>query len=681
MKINVLPIEIANMIAAGEVVERPASVVKELLENAIDAGATSITVEIKKGGIPYIRVTDNGCGIEKEDLAVAFKRHATSKIKNAVDLNSILTLGFRGEALASIAAVSKVEVFSKTKSSSLGSLITVEGGEVIELDDAGCPDGTTMIVRNLFFNTPARMKFLKNDKTETAYVTEVINKMILSHPEIAFQYINNGKTVAASQGDGELISSIYTVFGKDYAKNMTEVCYEEDGFKVTGFIGNAQIARKDRRHQLFFVNSRNIIARVMSAAVSEAYKNTVMTGRFPVCVLKASIDPKLVDVNVHPSKIEVRFADEKTVYNMVYWAVKNALTDKKYIPEIEINKKQETGSFERGLIKNAPSYDTAKQMEINLLRDSYVKTTQKTKNNEINEEVKKDRTNPFVNSIEEKKDLDLTQKAESQEVFESLSLPQKDKKTKDTEQIIVPKKEQGEENLERFAKAKPEENIVEKKILQDIRGLTKVNEDIKKEELPRLVAGVDFLLIGQVFNTYILVQKDNEMLVIDQHAAHERLLFEELLENFKTNSVDLQLMLLPVTMTLTAPEMITAESSLDFFNQLGFEAEVFGTNSIIIRSTPGMMEEDDIKDIVSDVITLLSSKGNNITRALSEEALHMIACKKALKGKKALSVEEMKALCEDVLSLGDGINTCPHGRPIIVKISKYSMEKQFKRIL
>lgn len=657
------------MIAAGEVVERPASVVKELVENCIDAGATAITVEIKKGGVPYIRVTDNGCGIESGELATAFKRHATSKIKTALDLDSIGTLGFRGEALASIAAVARVEVFSKTPKARVGSLITIEGGEVLEKDDAGCPDGTTMIVRNLFFNTPARMKFLKNDATETGYVTDVINKLVLSHPEIAFQYINNGKAVLSSPGDGKLLSSIYTVFGRDYARNMTEVYYEEAGFVVTGYVGNSRLARKDRRHQMFFVNSRNIMSRIMSAAVSEAYKNTVMTGRFPVCVLKAEVEPKAVDVNVHPAKTEVRFADEKQVYNMIYWAVKNALTDKKYVPEIEINKKQETGSFDKGLIKNAPSYEGAGQMEINLLKASYV-------------ESKPDRE-PSAKRTEE---APIKETPKEREPVIDVNTPFMASPTELNRDKEEPPGSEGEEDLRRFSHITGEKiNVVEKKLRQDITKLTPVTEEevrrLEEPKAPRPVADVDFRLIGQVFNTYILIQRDNDMLVIDQHAAHERLCFEELMEEFKTNRLDSQMMLLPVTMTLTASELATARESLDFFTQLGFEVDIFGVNSIIVRSTPGMMEEQDIKDLISDIITLVAGNGNNIERQLSEEALHMIACKKALKGNRSLSDEEMKALCESVLGLGDGINTCPHGRPIMIKMTKYAMEKQFKRVL
>jgi len=686
VRINVLPTEIANMIAAGEVVERPASVVKELVENAIDAGATSITVEIKKGGVPYIRISDNGCGIPYDEVETAFRRHATSKIKTAIDLDAIGTLGFRGEALASIAAVARVEVFTKTKEHEIGRCVTIEGGNVLENEDAGCPDGTTMIVRNLFFNTPARMKFLKNDATETAYVSDVVNKLALSHPDIAFQYINGGKTVLSSSGDGKLISAIYAVFGKDYAKNMKEVHFEEDGFCVTGYVGNSRIARKDRRHQIFYVNSRNIMSKVMSAAVSEAYKSVVTTGHFPVCVLTVECDNSVVDVNVHPAKTEVRFADEKKVYHSVYWAVKNALAEEKYVPEIEI--KNAPRGFDT--VRNAPSYDGAKQMEINLLRESYIETKSVSDEPKAQEKAQI----PSFDADEEKADTSRfcakppcveEPKRDDGAKEEKQKEPLTDSAPKHTEPVPYSVREKKiPEGEERFAHTpKEEENKINEKLAQNITHVTFVSEEeerrLREPKPPRPVADVDFKYVGQVFGTYVIIQKDNEMLVIDQHAAHERLIYEELLEEFYESTIRGQLMLLPVTMTVSAAETVIAEEHKNLFESIGFDVEVFGANSLIIRSTPGTMEEQDIKDTVSQILTLISENRNNIIRQVFEEALHMIACKKALKGNTSLSEKELKALCEKVLWLGDGINTCPHGRPIVVKMTKYALERQFKR--
>ena len=657
------------MIAAGEVVERPASVVKELVENCVDAGASSITVEIKKGGITYIRVTDNGLGIEPDEIETAFYRHATSKISTAADLENIYTLGFRGEALASIAAVARVEVFSKTKAAELGRCVVIEGGEVLENDEAGCSDGTTMIVRNLFFNTPARMKFLKNDATETSYVTDVVTKLILSHPEISVQFINNGKTVLHSSGDGNLLNSIYAVFGRDYSKNMIEVNYSDETMKVTGYIGNSHLARKDRRHQIFFINSRNIVCRIMSAAVSEAYKNSVMTGRFPVCILKAEVLPQMVDVNVHPTKMEVRFSEEKRVYNLIYWAVRNALSDKKYIPEIEPAKFSPKAPATGKLIKNAPSYDGAKQLEINLLKDVPLGGLEPQKAQENEKKIKIISQSKFSKIPPEQESVI---KVAAEPVKTVQPAPQTSEEIEDTSRFNHIKPENDKCLHSDIVKAVPEP--AEKETIS-------VPEPVaeEKNEAPR--ADLDFVLVGQVFGTYIILQKDNDMLVIDQHAAHERIYFEQLFEEFRANAIQSQILLLPVTMTLNAVEFDCAVQNTEFFEQLGFGIETFGDNSIIVRFTPDTLEEQDIKDAVSDIITMLLGNKHNIATELAGEALHIIACKRALKGNRVMTDKEMKSLAEQVLALGDGINTCPHGRPIMIKMSKYSLEKQFKRIV
>lgn len=672
MKINVLPPEIANMIAAGEVVERPASVVKELVENSVDAGASSVTIEIKKGGITYIRVTDNGSGIEADEIETAFLPHATSKVKTAADLESIHTLGFRGEALASIAAVARVEVFSKTADASFGRCVVAEGGEIAENSEAGCCDGTTVIVRNLFFNTPARMKFLKNDATETSYITDVVNKLILGHPEIAVKFINNGKTVLNSNGYKSLLNSIYTVFGRDYSKNMIKVDYSDDSMKVTGYIGNSRLARKDRRHQIFFINTRNITCRIMSAAVSEAYKNTLMTGRFPVCILKAEIDPHRVDVNVHPTKMEVRFSDEKRIYNLIYWAVKNALAEKKYIPEVDTAKISAVKPASGVIIKNAPSYDDAKQLEINLLKDAFI-------------EEKKPDESVFEKKREEKSVSD-NYKIPTQNGF--LKTPPEEVKTNDfakKSNVLAEASDELSEQTDtsRFNHLSDKaDDSLNEKLIQDAEKKTylKSSAVLKESNTPPL-ADLNFTLVGQVFGTYIIIQKDNDMLIIDQHAAHERIYFERLFEEFKTNNIQSQILLLPVTMTLGAVEFNCVNQNKSFFEQLGFGIEEFGANSIIVRYTPEALEEHEIKDAVSDIITMLMENQNNIAKQLCEEALHIIACKRALKGNHTMTNEEMKSLAEQVLALEDGINTCPHGRPIMIRMSKYSLEKQFKRIV
>ncbi|MBQ8526278.1 MAG: DNA mismatch repair endonuclease MutL [Clostridia bacterium] len=681
MKINVLPTEIANMIAAGEVVERPASVVKELAENSIDAGATSITVEIKKGGMTFIRISDNGCGIDSGEVVTAFMRHATSKIKTESDLNSIYTLGFRGEALASIAAVARVDIFTKPKEQAHGYSASIEGGAVVNEDVSGCPDGTTITVRDLFFNTPARMKFLKNDATETGYVTDTVNKLILSHPEVAFHLINNGKTVVRSHGDGKLINAIYAVFGRDYARNMTEIEFSDDNIRVSGFIGNASIARKDRRHQIFYINGRNISSKILSSSVGEACKNTLMTGKFPVVVLSIELNTSFVDVNVHPTKMEVRFSDDKKIYHSVYWAVKNALSGTKYIPEINTEPKK---------VMPAPAYDTprsAERSEINLLKDEYVRSaipaaktydTPVPKSTVLHEPKPKPQISPASKNVE--KEYDFSAQAEIKE----------ESKIPENTRSEIP---------ERFAVKTQEEPISEKPLSEVMKQTIPIKEEIQEKtapekepvsveyqpepqrpQTPQLQANIDFRIAGQVFNTYIIVQKDNDMLIIDQHAAHERLYFEEFMEEYKSKSVKPQVLLIPITMDFAPVDFATVSANMDFFRSLGYDMDIFGDTSIIIRQIPYYEEEHIVRDTVDEIVGLISKHSVDIKKELFEEVLHTMACKRAVKGNHELSKQEIESLCERVLSLPD-INTCPHGRPIMTKMSKYQLEKQFKRIV
>ena len=690
MKINVLPPEIANMIAAGEVVERPASVVKELVENSIDALATSITVEIKKGGMTFIRITDNGIGIASNEVVTAFERHATSKIKTESDLGSIYTLGFRGEALASIAAVSRVDIFTKPKEQEFGYRASIEGGSVADEGASGCPDGTTITVRDLFFNTPARMKFLKNDATETSYVTDTVNKLILSHPNVAFHLINNGKTVVRSQGDGKLISAIYAVYGKDYARNMTEIVYTNDNIRISGFIGNASIARKDRRHQIFYINGRNIVSKILSASVGEACKNTLMTGKFPVIVLCVELGTNFVDVNVHPTKMEVRFSDDKKIYHAVYWAVKNALSGTKYIPEIDPAPKK---------VMVAPDYNTlakADRKEINLFKDEYIHSiSPKAAVPKVSTPVAKEKTNAPASEQKAK-----AAQNEQTSPFQA-AVPNIAKNTDTTSVLNKPKEEnisskptQDESIPVRFVRKErpqPAANTNAPKALQSEtqKPLTEEkpsatqNTDAKpdKKDLPlSLKANIDFRIAGQVFNTYIIVQKDNDMLIIDQHAAHERLYFEEFMDEYKNKGFKPQVLLIPITMDFNPIDFETAASSKEFFASLGYDIDVFGENSIIIRQIPYAEQEHIVRDTVDEIVSLIKNGSVDIKKELFEEALHTMACKRAVKGNHELSKQEIETLCEKVLSLPD-INTCPHGRPIMTKMSKYQLEKQFKRIV
>lgn len=698
-KINVLTEEVANMISAGEVVERPASVVKELVENSVDAGATSVTVEIKNGGMSYIRVTDNGGGIEKDDLKTAFLPHATSKIKNGADLAKIMTLGFRGEALASIAAVSSVEVFTKTRADDFGSLITVKGGKVIEEDETGCADGTTVIVRDLFFNTPARMKFLKKDSAETAYITDVMNKVILGNPSVAVKYISQSKTVT-SAGDGNLKNAIFAVYGADYAKNLIEVDYSDESIRVSGFIGNSQISRNTRAYQTFFINGRNFVSRALSAALSEGCKNTVMVGKFPFAVLNVEVNPAFVDVNVHPTKMEVRFSDDKKVFEAVYWAVKNALEKKRVVPEMKMpERKLEKKKFDvpEGIKKS-------NQIDINLLRDAFVKPKEsyRAENSEIKisdikpdvktEEIRTAKAEEHINK--EEKISDMQKSAPSTEIpnngrvtIDDLKL-KADTKTLNDEGKCYPDDEfvrtaSGVETFESLKKdaenfgAKPHTGAGANGAYDNVYDDEKTDEKITNTELK---AGIDFRIVGQIFSTYIIVEKSGEMCVIDQHAAHERLYFEEFTEDYKNKSILSQIMLIPATVSLAPTLFETVSENKEFFASLGFEIDDFGDNVVIVRKIPAALEECGIDGLIVEIAEILQNKSKVDLTDLSEISLHTMACKRAIKGNTPLSYKEMEDLVQKVYTLGN-INTCPHGRPIEIKMSKKDLEKEFKRIV
>ena len=664
MKINVLPSEIANMIAAGEVVERPSSVVKELAENSVDAGAKNITIEIKKGGMTFIRISDDGCGIGCDQSETAFLRHATSKITSKEDLNAIFTLGFRGEALASIAAVARVDMFTKPKQQPFGYSVSVEGGTVVESGESGCPDGTTITVRDLFFNTPARMKFLKNDATETSYVSDVVNKLILSHPEISFRFINNGKQVIKSSGDGNLINAIGAVFGKDYVRNMTKVDFEDDNISVSGYIGNSAISRKDRRHQIFYINGRNVASKVISAACGESYQNTLMTGRFPVVVLNISVNAGFVDVNVHPTKMEVRFSDDKKVYSAVYWAVKNTLSQSRYVPEIKT-----ALSDEKPKILVSPEVKKEENDRINMLKDSYINSynssnmAQSKPRYDIVKEKPAD-VKPEINVQTEQK--------QNPGCEVSTQPPKKEMFVKEEQrQVHKPAYQDDEEYTSRFCITEQEVSVSEQN-----------NDTQPKAETAKqkFTANIDFKVCGQVFNTYIIVQMDNDMLIIDQHAAHERLYFESFVEDYRNKTFCPQVLLIPITIDFAPYDYELVINNKKLFEQLGFEIDAFGENTIIVRQIPYAEDEHIVKDTVVEVTELLRQNAVDVKKDIVEEALHTMACKKAIKGNRELSVAEMETLVENVLMLDD-INTCPHGRPITVKMSKYSIEKQFKRIV
>ena len=646
-KINVLDKFTAEKIAAGEVVERPASVIKELVENAIDAGATTVTVEIKDGGTTYMRVADNGSGMDKADAKTAFLRHATSKIKTAKDLEHIATLGFRGEALCSIAAVSRTELFTKQRTDDEGTHVCVEGGEEILFESAGCPDGTTIIVKNLFFNTPARMKFLKKDSAEAAAITDVCNKQALSHPDVSIRLIRDGKDVLFSPGDNTLKNAVHAVYGKDIANFTAQVDYSKNGIRVFGLTGKNNLSRPNRLMQVFFVNGRFVVNKTLLSAVSEAYKNELMTGRFPVCILNIEIDPSLVDVNVHPGKTEVKFAFDKDVYETAYWAVKNALMSS-------------AAPRDAGVSKSNLSY----KMPITVANAEQISFTQ------AKETVKKSSFTPYT----PKKDA-------PKPVSRPLSVNEIREEVKPFGGKLPIRNIEGMENVTPKEKAPEKEPPLKEETPAKVKGtlsdeIREAMLSAKGETTPEAVC--DVRIIGQLFETYILAEGDGEFFLMDQHAAHERIRYEEIRKNgYKT---DTQLLLMPISVNLTPAEKALALENSELLLSMGFEIEDFGLGSIVLRSLPADCPFEDGEGLFVEVLDVLSGGESGSITAMLDRAVYTIACKSAIKAHQKLSIPELEKLYAQAMAL-EGITTCPHGRPITVKLSKYQIEKMFGRIV
>lgn len=614
--INKLPKHMADLIAAGEVVERPASVVKELAENAVDAGADSITVEIQHGGISYIRVTDNGCGIEKSDVKTAFFSHATSKIKTADDLNSIMTLGFRGEALPSIAAVSRVNMITKTESENIGTSLTIEGGQITDISEAGCAVGTTMIVRNIFYNTPARMKFLKKDVTEGNYVSAVVEKLALSHPEISFRFIRDGKNVFTTNGDGNLQSVCFSAFGKDFSGGLLSVNDTVKNISVSGLITPPFNCRGSRGMQYFFVNGRSVKNSTITAAFENAYKNSVMVGKFPGGVLFINLTPELVDVNVHPSKVEVRFSDEHAIFDAVYHSVKSALTESESIKQAILPEKQFISSE---LLSKPKAEFTQINVEEKIIYNE----------------------NPVT----------------------SLPTPQFTFNDVTTDYV---------------AEADDDPIKVEFPILQAKTKNLPINsaEIVEKPEIKASVSE-NFRFIGEIYKTYILIEYNGTLCVIDKHAAHERILFNKLKKN--KENVGKQLFIAPVTVTLSKEEYSAVVENLSLISDAGFDIEDFGGGSVIVRSCPIDLDNCEIVPLIDEIAGYLVKNRNDITNEHLDWIYHNVACRSAVKAGDKNSPEELQQLVKQVL-FDNEVRYCPHGRPVLIEITKYELEKQFGRV-
>ena len=751
-----------NKIAAGEVIERPASVIKEMVENSIDAGANNITVEIKNGGISFIKVTDNGKGIAQDDLEIAFERHATSKIRTADDLDYVTSMGFRGEALASIAAIANVEMISKTEEQQIGYKVVVEAGNILSKEEVGCQRGTSITVRNLFFNTPVRYKFLKKDYTESGYVEDVITRIALVNPNIAIKLINTGKTVIQTNGNGDIKSVIYSIYGKDVATGIMPVEYSYDDIQITGVVGKPEIARSNRSNQLFFVNKRYIKDKTLSAATEQAYKGLIPIGKFGFVVLNITMNPAKVDVNVHPAKLEVRFEDESKIFQSIYHAIKDTLlkgelvanTDKQELeqkPEEQSKglydfRKNETQKIEAytneeskiktnnivqdvytksnysvnttphinlgegGPINTADVLEQLKQLQDNIqkevetspeikLNENYVKMREEEiqkqqKEEEKIEETKEEKGQEAENEkIEENKEIEEIEENEEQSEI-PVKVDETDEKNNEStekEKIETEKTDKKEESTEiksqnfdemytKLFGTKPinnESTQTEEKTNDLAVDLLKDNISVfdQKEEYQKTL----YKFIGIAFNTYIIIEMDKEMYIIDQHAAHERIMYEKVKDNYYSESTkDSQMLLLPDVITLTHKEMEIAKENMDMFEKAGFSLEEFGENTIKLTGVPTVCIDLDNKELFLETLDEINTVARTAKQEKEEKFIATVACKAAVKANMVLTREEVESLMDKLLALPNPF-TCPHGRPTAIKMSKYDIERKFAR--
>ena len=653
-KINLLDKSVYELIAAGEVIERPSSVIKELAENSIDAGATSITVEIKRGGISYLRVTDDGCGISYEDIPTAFMRHATSKVYTQDDLDSINTLGFRGEALASVCAVSRVELLTKQREDKLGSIYRIEAGEPTEYDRAGCADGTTIIIRDLFYNTPARLKFLKKDVTEGNYCAAVIEKLALSHPGISFRFIRDGRQTMLSSGDGEYYSAVYAVFGKQFAAGLIPVENIYQNTAVTGYVSSPLFTRANRSMQNFFVNGRSVKSPLCCAALEEAFRNTIMVGKFPSCVLCVNTDPSQVDANIHPTKTEVRFTNEKIVFDAVYFAVKNALMGYDESREIKLN--------------------TAPARAENISQPESARTSEplRTASAQIIEEAP--RTMPIpsgrdavIYPQEKREPPKFTLRQETPQPAQFTQPIPAAEQTYMPELVPAKKPEPKETPLSELPGfAFLSERSFEKKPEPVAEPAPVLHEEQPKEQIR---------VVGELFKTYIVCESTEGMILIDKHAAHERVNFERLKKGFNSSA---QLLMQPEEVYLTPEEFSGMSEYADKLAQVGIIME-FADGKARVTGLPQMLDKVPPAEIVECIAKIVSQGNTNAEGELFDDMLHTVACKASIRGNEDNNILELQVLAQEVFNNPD-IRYCPHGRPVMTQISRKQIERYFGRV-
>ena len=635
-KIIQLSPHVANLIAAGEVVERPASVVKELLENAVDAGASQITVEIRDGGMTFLRVTDNGCGMNREDARTAFLRHATSKLRNAEDLTAIATMGFRGEALAAIASVSRIDLLTKTPGTITGTSLHLEAGIITEESEAGCPDGTTILVRDLFYNTPARMKFMKSDSVEGSRVTAAVQLQALAHPEVAFRFLRDGKQVLSTPGTGDLEAAVYCIYGRDCAK-MVKVESRWEGYLLTGYVSRPTDSRPSRNLQTFFVNDRPVKSRLLTAALEEAYRNQIMAGKFPACVLHLHLPPNTVDVNVHPAKTEVKFLSEKAVFDCVHYGVLGALNKTPDRPQVQFKTASSTQASAAKATVQQPVSTAAPQKQESFFR-TMTPAEYKTFSTALKDapQPKKEAAAATLTALEHTKNLSLR---------ETVQLPSYAPAPKAAPPAAAAAPQPAPE-------PQPEQTVL---------------------PLPQ---EVPWRLVGELYRSYILVEQGEDAFLIDKHAAHERILFNKL--KATQEAISSQILLTPIPCRLSPEECAELLAHKSLLEELGFEIDTFGDNTILLRQIPMDLSPEDAADAAGSLAAhLLSGRWEDKT-AVRDEILHTVACKAAIKAGWKNDEKELLALVTQVMA-DESLKYCPHGRPICISLSKKQLEKQFKR--
>ena len=648
-KILQLSPHIANLIAAGEVVERPASVVKELLENAVDAGASKVTIEIKNGGMTYLRVTDNGCGMSAEDARTAFLRHATSKLHTAEDLAAIGTLGFRGEALAAIASVSRIDLMTKTPGSISGTGLTLEAGTITDEDEAGCPDGTTIIVRDLFYNTPARMKFMKSDSVEGGKVAAAVQLQALAHPEVSFTFIRDGRQTLQTPGTGELGAAVYCVYGRESA-NFVEVSSRWEGYSLRGFVSKPTDARPSRSLQTFFVNDRPVKSKLLIQALEEAYRNQIMVGKFPSCVLHLTLPPASVDVNVHPAKTEVKFLSEKAVFDCVHYGVLGTLNKTPDRPQVQL--KTSAAPQEKSVENAVPGVPSAERRQESAPKKDFFRTMTMEEYKNFSAAVS---NTPRVSP------------AAARPVLQAINAERPAPTS--VRQAVMPV-------MPPPAPVPPAGNAVPGVPSSASRNFADAQTAFPiQEELP-MPKEIPWRMAGELYRSYVIVEQGDEAFLIDKHAAHERILFEKL--RLDPTDITSQTLLAPIPVRLRADAAAQLLEKQELLEGLGFELEEFGENTVLVRRVPMDIAESDVSDTLLQMADDLLSGRSADTDTVRDDLLHTMACKAAIKAGWKTDEKELLALVKEVMSR-DELKYCPHGRPICITLSKKQLEKQFRR--